>query len=150
MIAEPSRLSSRKLPQLPDRRDVSRALAGLVVLSVGRGSPEQIAVNRALKSAGAVVLLKTSASETAQMLRAFIPSAVVIDAAPSNDAASAVVRAIRRLPAEDGGALPVIGICGQTPADVSFLGESFQALLVHPFEAADVAQTILRAIEEAG
>jgi DNA-binding NtrC family response regulator len=149
MIVEPSRLSSHALDPTSTRTDVSRALSGLVVLSVGRGGPDQEAVNQVLKSAGAVVLVRASAADTAQILRAFIPSVVVIDVAADDggEAASAVVRTVRRLPPEAGGALPVIGICRRTADDLAAVREKFQALLVHPFGAADVARTVRRAIE---
>ena len=102
MIAEPSRVSLRGLGVDLEHRlnsstddpstapEVAQLLSGLVVLSIGRGSPEQIAVNRALKAAGAVVLVRTSAGEMAQMLRAFVPSLIVTEVVPGDDGASAV------------------------------------------------------------
>ncbi|SRR6266540_3509614 len=139
MIVEP-------IPTLSAHMDVADLLNGLVVLSVGRASPEQAAVNRALKMAGAVVLVRSSAAEMAQMLRAFIPSLVVTEAAPADDAGAGVVRAIRRLPPDDGGALPVIGICARTMDDFSTVAGQFQGVLVGPFEPRDVARTVLRAM----
>ena len=142
MIIEPTRAPSA-------HADVGHLLNGLVVLSVGRASPEQAAVNRALKTAGAVVLVRSSAAEMAQMLRAFIPNLVVTEAVPADDAGAAVVRAIRRLPQDDGGALPVIGICARTMDDLSTVAGLFQGLLVDPFEPRDVARTVLRAMKSA-
>lgn len=147
MIVKPTRTLSRDLGPVSAQADLAHLLNGLVVLSVGRASPEQTAVNRALKTAGAVVLVRSSAAEMAQMLRAFIPSLVVTEAAPADDAGAAVVRAIRRLPPDDGGALPVIGICARTMDDLSTVAGQFQGLLVDPFEPRDVARTVLRAMK---
>ncbi len=147
MIVEPTRTFSRDLGSVSAHADISHLLNGLVVLSVGRASPEQTAVNRALKTTGAVVLVRSSAAEAAQMLRAFIPSLVVTEAAPADDAGPAVLRAIRRLPPDDGGALPVIGICARTTDDLSTIAGQFQGLLVDPFEPGDVARTVLRAMK---
>jgi len=146
MIIEPTQILSRDLGSESVREDASHWLNGLVVLSVGRASPEQIAVNRALKTAGAIVLVRSSAAETAQLLRAFIPSLVVTEAGAADEAGPAVLAAIRRLPPDDGGALPVIGICARTTDDVSTIGGQFQGVLVDPFEPGDVARTVLRAM----
>src|SRR5712692_560953 len=129
MIVERTRALSRDLGSVSSDTDVAHLLNGLVVLSVGRASPEQVAVNRALKTAGAVVLVRSSAAEMAQMLRAFIPSLVVTEAASADDAGAAVVRAIRRLPPDDGGTLPVIGICARTIDDLSTIVGKFQGVL---------------------
>ena len=161
MIVEPGRVSLRGLGVDLEHRlnsstddpstapEVAQLLSGLVVLSIGRGSPEQIAVNRALKAAGAVVLVRISAGEMAQMLRAFVPSLIVTEVVPGDDGGSAVLRAIRQLPSDHCGALPVIGICARTPDGASMIPAEFQGLLVDPFEPGDVARTVLRAIEGA-
>ena len=81
MIVEPTRTLSRDLGPVSAHTDLAHLLNGLVVLSVGRASSEQAAVNRALKATGAVVLVRSTAAEMAQMLRAFIPSLVVTEAA---------------------------------------------------------------------
>jgi hypothetical protein len=159
MIVEPSRVSVRGLgvdlgrPRNSSTDDPSTApevaqlLSGLVILSIGRGSPEQIAVNRALKAAGAVVLVRTSAGEMAQMLRAFVPSLIVTEVVPGDDGASAVLRAIPQLPPDHGRPLPVIGICARATDGSSMIRAEFQGLLVDPFEPGDVARIVLRAIE---
>ena len=147
MTVEPTRTLSRDLGPVSAHTDLAHLLNGLVVLSVGRASSEQAAVNRALKATGAVVLVRSSAAEMAQMLRAFIPSLVVTEAASADDAGAAVVRAIRRLPPDDGGALPVIGICARTMDDFSTIAGQFQGVLVDPFEPRDVARTVLRVMK---
>ena len=159
MIVEPSRVSLRGLGiDLEHRLDpptdgasplpeVEQLLSGLVILSIGRGSPEQIAVNRALKAAGAVVLVRISAGEMVQMLRAFVPSLIVTEIVPGDDGGSAVLRAISQLPPNHEGPLPVIGICARATDGSSTIRAEFQGLLVDPFEPGDVARTVLRAIE---
>jgi DNA-binding response OmpR family regulator len=147
MLTEPSRTLLRDLGRTSPATDASHSLSGLVVLSVGHGSPEHIAVNRALKTAGAVVLVRTSAAEAVQMLRAFVPSLVVTEVVPGDDSGSAVLRAIRRIPPDHGGALPVIGVCARTTDAPSTIRAEFQGLLTDPFEPGDVARTVLGAIE---
>jgi PleD family two-component response regulator len=159
MIGDPSRVSSRSLVVNLERRlnastdgeapepDLAQALTGLVVLLVGRGSPEQAAVNRALKATGAVVLVRSSAGEMSQVLRAFVPSLVVTEIVPDEDGGSAVLPAIRRLSAAHGGKVPVIGICPRTGDGPSATRAEFQGLLADPFDPGDVARTVLRVIE---
>jgi CheY-like chemotaxis protein len=147
MIIERTRALSQDLGSVSSPTDVAHLLNGLVVVSVGQASSEQAAVNRALKTAGAVVLVRSSAAEMAKMLRAFIPSLVVTETTTAEDAGAAVVRAIRRLPPDDGGTLPVLGICARTMDDLSTMVGQFQGVLVDPFEPHDVARTVLRAMK---
>lgn len=131
----------------PAGRDpVSNALAGLVVMSVGRESPLQAAVNRALKTAGAVVMVKASAAEVLQMLAAFVPSAVVVEIVPGDDEGFAMVRSIRQRGPEHGGHLPVVGASGETIDPAAMIQAGFQEALVFPFDAADVSRAVLRAL----
>lgn len=125
-------------------------MAGLVVLSVGRGSVEQAAVNRALKAAGAVVLVRFSAGEMSQLLRAFVPSVIVTEVAPAADDTAAVLPALRRLAPDQGGNVPVVGIRPRAGDDSAAAREGFQAVLSAPFDVDDVARTVLAVIERAG
>jgi hypothetical protein len=123
-------------------------LNGLVVLSVGRGGPVQAAVNRALKAAGAVVLAKTSTADVIRMLGAFVPSAVVTEVVPGDDEGLTILREIRELPAERGGGLPVIGVSWEALDPAPILRAGFHGALVGPFDAIDVARTVLRAVRQ--
>jgi CheY-like chemotaxis protein len=157
MVGDPSRVSlrslnvERRLDSATDGAspppDPAQSLTDLVVLLVGRGSPEQAAVNRALKAAGAVVLVRISAGEMSQVLRAFVPSLIVTDVVPADDGDSAVLTAIRGLPAEYGGNVPVIGICARAGHGPVAMRAEFQGLLADPFDPGDVAQTVLRVID---
>jgi DNA-binding NtrC family response regulator len=100
--------------------------------------------------AGAVVLVRRSAAETAQMLRAFVPSVVVTEIVEDDETGPAVLREIRRLSSEDGGAVPVIGICAPIPDAAAAIRAEFQGLLAAPFESAEVARLVLRALESVG
>ena len=122
-------------------------LDGRVVLSVGDGGPEHTAVNQALQTAGAVVLVKSSVSEVTRMLRAFVPSVVVADLASVDHAGLAVLRAIRKLPPAHGGALPVVGICRHIADAGPTIRAGFQGVLVPPFAPTDVVPVILGAIQ---
>ena len=137
-------------PQATDRDEVSGVLSGRVVVSVGRGGPVQAAVNRALKAAGAIVMVKTSTADVVRMLGAFVPSAIVTEVVPGDDAGPAILRAIRTLPRERGGGLPIVGVSWETLDPAPMMRAGFQGALVGPFDAVDVARTVLTTIRQAG
>ena len=128
--------------------EVADVLSGLVVVSVGRGGPVQAALNRALKAAGAIVLARTSTAEVTQMLGTFVPSVVVTEVVPGDDEGPRMLTEIRRLPTERGGALPVVGVSWETLDPAPVLQAGFHGALVGPFDAIDVARTVLRAIRQ--
>jgi ActR/RegA family two-component response regulator len=134
----------------PSASPIPESLRGLVVLSVGPRGPEQTAVNRALKAAGAVVLAKASLAETVQVLRSFIPSLVVIPITPGGDGGSAWLRAIRMVqPDDDDRPVPVIGICARSADVPSATRGELQAVLAEPFEPDAVVRTVLGVIDSA-
>ena len=115
---------------------------------MGRGGPVQSAVNRALKAAGAIVLAKTSTTEVTRMLGAFVPSVVVTEVVPGDDGGPPILREIRRLPLERGGGLPVVGVSWETLDPAPMLRAGFHGALVGPFDAIDVARTVLTAVRQ--
>jgi PleD family two-component response regulator len=130
--------------------EVEGILTGLVVVSVGRGGPVQAAVNRALKAAGAIVMAKTSREEVTRMLRAFVPSVVVTEVVPGDDEGMAILGAVRTLPADRGGGVPVVGVSWETLDRAPMIRAGFQEALVGPFDAFDVARTVLKAVQQRG
>ena len=128
--------------------EVADILTGLVVVSLGRGGPVQASVNRALKAAGAIVMVKVSADEVIRMLGAFVPSLVVTEVVPGDDEGPALLEQIGRLPAERGGRLPVVGVSWETLDPAPMLSAGFHGALVGPFDAIDVARTVLKAIRQ--
>ena len=130
--------------------EVADVLSGLVVVSVGRGGPVQAAVNRALKAAGGIVLVKTSRAEVILMLDAFVPSVVVTEVVPGDDEGSRLLTEIQQRPAERGGELPVVGVSWETLDPAPMLRAGFHGALVGPFDAIDVAREVLRAVHRRG
>ena len=126
--------------------EVADLLNGLVVVSVGRGGPVQAAVNRALKAAGGIVLVKTSAASVMRMLEAFVPSVIVTEVVPGDDEGLRILNEIRQRPADRGGDLPVVGVSWETLDPAPMLRAGFHGALVGPFDAVDVARAILRAV----
>jgi hypothetical protein len=133
---------------LDGEAEVADVLNGLVVVSLGRGGPVQAAVNRALKAAGAIVLVKTSSAEIIRMLGAFVPSVVVTEVVPGDGEGPALLEAIGRLPAERGGRVPLVGVSWATLDAAPMLNAGFHGALVGPFDAIDVARTVLKAIRQ--
>jgi hypothetical protein len=135
-------------PPFNDPDDVTGLLNGRVVVSAGRGGPVQAAVNRALKAAGAVVMVKTSTTDILKMLAAFVPSVIVTEVVPGDDGGPAILRAVRALPPGRGGDVPVVGVSWETldPAPIQRAG--FQGALVGPFDAADVVRTVLKSMRQ--
>lgn len=135
-------------PSATDRQEVPGALSGRVVVSVGRGGPVQAAVNRALKAAGAIVIVKTSTTDVVRMLGAFVPSVIVTEVVPGDDGGPAILSAVRILPPERGGNVPIVGVSWETLDPAPMMRAGFQGALVGPFDALDVARTVLRAIRQ--
>ena len=131
-----------------DRDEVPGVLSGRVVVSVGRGGPVQAAVNRALKAAGAIVMVKTSTADVLEMLGAFVPSVIVTEVVPGDEGGPAILSAIRRLPPERGGDVPVVGVSWETLDPAPVIRAGFQGALVGPFDAVDVARTVLKALRQ--
>jgi hypothetical protein len=156
MISQGDRMSLRDLgvdatprvdPPLTGRGEIAGVLSGLVAVSVGRGGPVQAAVNRALKAAGAIVLVKTSGAEVIRMLGAFVPSVVVTEVVPGDDGGGvAILDEIRGLAPDRGGRVPVVGVSWETLDPAPMIRAGFQGALVGPFDAADVARTVLKAV----
>ena len=130
--------------------EVADVLNGLVVVSVGRGGPVQAAVNRALKAAGGIVLVKTSRASVKKMLEIFVPSVVVTEVVPGDDEGERILTEIRQRPAEHGGDLPVVGVSRETLDPAPMLRAGFHGALVGPFDAIDVAREVLRAVHRRG
>jgi DNA-binding response OmpR family regulator len=125
--------------------EVADLLSGLVVVSVGRGGPVQASVNRAVRAAGGVVLVKASGASVLGMLDAFVPSVVVTEVVPGDEEGPALLAEIRRRPPDRGGSVPVIGVSWETLDPAPMLQAGFHGALVGPFDALDVARAILRA-----
>ena len=126
--------------------ELANVLSGLVVVSIGRGGPVQAAVNRALRAAGAIVLVKTSTAEVIRMLAAFVPSVVVTEVVPGDDAGTRILDEIQQRPLERGGGLPVVGVSWETLDPAPMLRAGFHAALVGPFDAIDVARAVLKVV----
>ena len=140
--------SARIDPWIDGEVEVADVLNGLVVVSVGRGGPVQAAVNRALRAAGAIVLVKTSTAEVTRMLDAFVPSVVVTEVVPGDDDGPRMLAEIGRRPAERGGTLPVVGVSWETLDPAPVLRAGFHGALVGPFDAIDVARAVLKALRQ--
>lgn len=135
-------------PRFNDRHDVTGLLNGRVVVSAGRGGPVQAAVNRALKAAGAVVMVKTSTTDILGMLGAFVPSVIVTEVVPGDDSGPALLQAVRTLPPGRGGDLPIVGVSWETLDPTPMIRAGFQGALVGPFDAVDVVRTVLKSMRQ--
>ena len=131
-----------------DRDDVPGILNGRVVVSVGRGGPVQAAVNRALRAAGAIVMVKRSTADIVTMLGAFVPSVIVTEVVPGDEGGPALLSAIRSLPPERGGNLPIVAVSWETLDPAPVIRAGFQGALGGPFDAVDVARTVLKALRQ--
>src|SRR5215813_12397950 len=83
--------------------EVGDLLSGLVVVSVGRGGPVQASLNRAVRAAGGIVVVKASGASVLGMLDAFVPSVVLTEVVPGDEEGPALLAEIQRRPPERGG-----------------------------------------------
>lgn len=65
------------------------------------------------------------------------------------DGGPAILSAIRTLPPERGGNVPIVGVSWETLHPAPMMRAGFQGALVGPFDVLDVARTVLRAIRQA-
>ena len=73
---------------------------------------------------------------------------VVIEVVPGDDEALQLLREILQLPTERAGGLPVIGVSWEAPDPATILRAGFHGALVGPFDAVDVARTVLRTVRQ--
>jgi CheY-like chemotaxis protein len=127
-------------------RDVlqSDALVGVHVLVVDDDGDARDLLRTVLEYCGALVTVVAAAEEAMQVLGRVMPDVVVTDIAMPEHDGYWLVRAIRALPAERGGALPMIAITahGEQHGPERTLSVGFQAHLRKPLDPWELCRAI--------
>jgi len=120
------------------------ALAGVHVLIVDDDPEARDLVGTVLRYCGALVSAAASAGEGLETLQRVLPDVIVCDIAMPQQDGYWFVRALRALPAERGGALPVIAITahGATHGPDRTLSAGFQAHLLKPIDPWDLCRLV--------
>lgn len=138
-VAEPS----ASAPAGPDAvRALTHALDGLKILVVD-DDPEMVEMLAGvLQRRGARVAIALSADQAVESLSRFEPHLLVADIRMPGDDGCTLLRRIRNLPAEEGGAIPALAISGHLLEVEQLRAVGFQGYLRKPFEGAHLAARV--------
>jgi CheY-like chemotaxis protein len=120
------------------------SLAGVHVLVVEDDDDSRDLVRTILTYCGALVTAVPSAQEALRTLARVIPDVLLSDIAMPDQDGYWLIRALRALPAERGGAIPAIAITahGTTHGPDRTLAAGFQAHLRKPVDPWDLSRTV--------
>jgi CheY-like chemotaxis protein len=117
-----------------EREDAGHALRGVYILLVDDNPAHRDAMREILRYCGAWVREVATSDEALSVLRETTPTALVIVVRFPGDAAWTLVRALRAMPPEHGGKMPVVGV-GPAGLAVEARAHGFDAYLTEPIEA---------------
>jgi CheY-like chemotaxis protein len=120
------------------------ALAGVHVLVIDDDADARDLIRTVLRYCGALVSVAVSAGEGLETLQRVLPDAIVCDIAMPHQDGYWFVRSLRALPAERGGALPVIAITahGTTHGPDRTLPAGFQAHIRKPVDPWELCRIV--------
>ncbi len=130
----------------PDSVDPLQRLDGVTVLVVDDVDDARDVTARVLQDAGAQVLLAASAADGLSLLRQMRPTVLLSDIGMAWADGYDLLRAVRALPAADGGATPAAAFTAYTrPTDRQrSLAAGFQMHLVKPMPPAELLRAVAR------
>ena len=131
---------------MPSRMRHSRVLEGLHVVAVDDNADARTIMREALTYDGALVTLCESADEALFVLRYLRPHVLVADIAMPGRTGLDLIRALRVLPARDGGAVPAIAITAFGPRFPRSLAISvgFQEWLSKPVDPWELSRLVAK------
>lgn len=127
------------------------SLAGVHVLVVEDDDDARDLVRTILTYCGALVTAVPSAHEALRTLARVVPDVLLSDIAMPGQDGYWLIRALRALPAERGGAIPAIAITahGTTHGPDRTLAAGFQAHLRKPVDPWDLSRTVASLVRRA-
>jgi len=123
-----------------------RRLDGLRILSVDDDHTSREMLQVALQRAGAEVTSATSAAEALKSLQRLQPDVLISDIGLPDEDGYDLLRAVRALPLEAGGATPAIALTGYASAQDRLATETvgYQAFVPKPVNLTDLIDAIIR------
>jgi PAS domain S-box-containing protein len=131
--------------------DYHEKLTGLKILAVDDEADTCELVKAALEQCGAEVTTARSAQEAMKQLERFVPDVLISDIGMPREDGYELIRRVRQLPSENGGAVPAVALTSYARAEdrLRILREGYQMHVPKPVELAElvavVASLVLRA-----
>lgn len=128
-------------------------LQGVHVLLVDDDEATRYWLRRMLEQLGARVEAAASAREALAMVSAHVPDVVLCDIAMPDEDGYSLIRSVRGLPAEQGGAVPAVALTAYAvvPSMVErSLASGFQAHLQKPMQPQDIVRVVRDAVGASG
>jgi CheY-like chemotaxis protein len=127
-----------------DRESGDHPLAGLRILTVDDDRTTREMLQEALERAGAQVLVAESARDALGKLERFRPDVLVSDIGMPEEDGYALLRKVRGLPRERGGATPAIAVTGLFREEdrAATRNAGYQAVTRKPVNLAELLTTI--------
>jgi PAS domain S-box-containing protein len=115
-------------------------LEGVSVLAVDDEADARILISRILTKAGASVRLAGSASEALVQIRQSLPQVLICDIGMPETDGYGLLKAVRALPASEGGSIPAIALTAYTRVEnrIKALSAGFQMHLGKPADALEL------------
>lgn len=139
---EATRATSRSLQ---DAVPTVAALAGVEVLGVDDDPDARLLMERVLRDAGAIVRTAASAAEVIESLKDRLPRVLLCDLALPGHDGFEIIRHVRSLPANQGGAISAIAVTAFAGPEhrARCADAGFQSHLAKPYQPEDLVAAIL-------
>jgi PAS domain S-box-containing protein len=117
---------------------------GVCVLIVDDEADARLLISRILKKAGASVLLAGSAPEALAQIRHSLPQVLICDIGMPETDGYGLLKAVRALPASEGGHIPAIALTAYTRVEnrIKALSAGFQMHLAKPANALELLSMV--------
>ena len=143
-VEQPSQ-DKRKPRSLAAATGANGALAGVKVLALDDDADARSLVERVLSDHGAKVLVASSAAEAFGIVQAEKPDVFVSDIGMPGEDGISLMRRIRQLPVQQGGAVAAVALTAYARAEdrEKAIEAGFQMHMVKPFSAAELIKTVV-------
>jgi CheY-like chemotaxis protein len=118
-------------------------LRGVHVAVVGESAAALEALTQTLRYHGALVTMHDAARSLLRLMEIVVVSVVVVDLGEVTDVSLKVIRAIRALPRDRGGRVPIVALCAGAPdLEPRIVAEDVDSIARKPISGAQLAQTV--------
>jgi PAS domain S-box-containing protein len=129
--------------------DCHEKLNGLKILAVDDEADTCELLKAALEQCGAEVATACSAQEALEQLEGFLPDVLISDIGMPHEDGYELIRRVRQIPAESGGAVPAVALTAYARAEdrLRVLREGYQMHLPKPVELAELVAVVASLVQ---
>jgi PAS domain S-box-containing protein len=129
--------------------DCHEKLNGLKILAVDDEADTCELLKAALEQCGAEVATARSAQEALEQLEGFLPDVLISDIGMPHEDGYELIRRVRQIPAESGGAVPAVALTAYARAEdrLRVLREGYQMHLPKPVELAELVAVVASLVQ---